>query len=370
MKPGDTEIILNGYLEYGTDFVTRMDGIFAFAILDPVQDCLFLFRDRMGVKPLFYTVLKDQIVFSSEIKGLFAFPGITPRLGKRGLNEIFSLGPARTPGCGVFENIHEVLPGTYLCCRGTDLHTIRYWQLESRPHTDSEEETVEKTAFLVQDAIRRQIISDVPICTFLSGGVDSSLVSAVCAAELKKKNRQLTTFSFDFKDNDKYFTANAFQPSWTGPMSISWSSTCSPISTIWNATARPRQSCFMPSVKAHDLPNMADVDSSMLYFLLFGQPHPQGGPDRECADEIFGGYPGSTKRSALKPTLPWTMDLSARKVLLSDDFIEFLDMDSYVRNAYEQSVSETPPLCRRYPKRGKTPGNFLAEPGNGSCRPC
>lgn len=148
----DTEIILNGYLEYGTDFVTRMNGIFAFAILDPVQDCLFLFRDRMGVKPLFYTVLKDQIVFSSEIKGLFAFPGITPRLGKRGLNEIFSLGPARTPGCGVFENIHEVLPGTYLCCRGTDLHTIRYWQLESRPHTDSEEETVEKTAFLVQDA--------------------------------------------------------------------------------------------------------------------------------------------------------------------------------------------------------------------------
>ncbi len=245
-----------------------MNGIFAFAILDPVQDCLFLFRDRMGVKPLFYTVLKDQIVFSSEIKGLFAFPGITPRLGKRGLNEIFSLGPARTPGCGVFENIHEVLPGTYLCCRGTDLHTIRYWQLESRPHTDSEEETVEKTAFLVQDAIRRQIISDVPICTFLSGGVDSSLVSAVCAAELKKKNRQLTTFSFDFKDNDKYFTANAFQPS--GPALCRYHGQVPAVRSAQSGMRQPvpGRAALCLSVKAHDLPNMADVDSSMLYFLL------------------------------------------------------------------------------------------------------
>ena len=350
----DTEIILNGYLEYGTDFVTRMNGIFAFAILDPVQDCLFLFRDRMGVKPLFYTVLKDQIVFSSEIKGLFAFPGITPRLGKRGLNEIFSLGPARTPGCGVFENIHEVLPGTYLCCRGTDLHTIRYWQLESRPHTDSEEETVEKTAFLVQDAIRRQIISDVPICTFLSGGVDSSLVSAVCAAELKKKNRQLATFSFDFKDNDKYFTANAFQPSRDRPYVDIMVKYLQSDQHNLECDSPSQAELLYASVKAHDLPNMADVDSSMLYFCSLVSRTHKVALTGECADEIFGGYPWFHKKECFEAhTFPWTMDLSARKVLLSDDFIEFLDMDSYVRNAYEQSVSETPRCAEDTPKEAR-----------------
>lgn len=163
---GDTEVVLTGYMEYGPDFVKQMNGIFAFGIMDPVKDCLVLFRDRLGVKPLFYTCFHDQVIFSSEIKGLFAYPGVTPKLDKKGLNEIFSIGPAKTYGCGVFKDIEELLPAHYLVCNAAGLHTECYWKLESKPHTDSYEQTVEKTAFLVRDAICRQIISDVPVCTF------------------------------------------------------------------------------------------------------------------------------------------------------------------------------------------------------------
>ena len=124
-------------LAYGPDFVKQMNGIFAFGIMDPVKDCLVLFRDRLGVKPLFYTCFHDQVIFSSEIKGLFAYPGVTPKLDKKGLNEIFSIGPAKTYGCGVFKDIEELLPAHYLVCNASGLHAECYWKLESRPHEDS-----------------------------------------------------------------------------------------------------------------------------------------------------------------------------------------------------------------------------------------
>ena len=206
----DTEMILYGYLEYGTDIVKKLNGIFAFAIADTKKKQLHLFRDRAGVKPLFYTNKNDTIVFASELKGLFQYTGIEPIIDKKGLNEVFSIGPAKTYGCGVYKDIDELLSGHFVTFDTYGKHIHCYWKLQSRPHTDSYEKTVEKTSFLVQDAIRRQMVSDVPICTFLSGGVDSSIVSAICALELKKQGKQLHTFSFDFVDNDKYFKAKIF----------------------------------------------------------------------------------------------------------------------------------------------------------------
>ena len=201
----DTEVLLLSFLEYGPDFVKQVDGIFSFAVYDERHETIYLFRDYFGVKPLFYTFLNDTLIFSSEIKGLFCYPGVEAAVDSDGLNEIFSLGPARSPGSAVFRNIHELKPGFYLSHNRYGTQFTNYWRLSSMPHRDSYEDTIEKTRFLLTDAIRRQLVSDVPVCTFLSGGVDSSVVSAVCAAELRKKGVQLTTFSFDFKDNDKYF---------------------------------------------------------------------------------------------------------------------------------------------------------------------
>ncbi|WP_077611471.1 asparagine synthase (glutamine-hydrolyzing) [Clostridium sp. Marseille-P2415] len=350
----DTEVILTGYMEYGPDFVKQLNGIFAFAIMDPVRDRFCLFRDRSGIKPLFYTIRNEEIIFASELKGIFAYPDIKPVLDRKGLNEVFSIGPARTYGCGIFKGIDELLPGHMLLCSKDGFRHNCYWKLESRPHEDSYEETIEKTSFLVQDSIRRQMVSDVPICTFLSGGVDSSLVSAVCSAELKKQGKRLTTFSFDFVNNDKYFKASAFQPSQDRPFvdrMVKFLDSDHHYLECDNVTQADR---LYDSVLAHDLPAMGDIDSSLLHFCSLVKQYNKVTLTGECADEIFGGYPWFHKEECFKAhTFPWTMDLEPRKVILSDDFLDYLGMEAYVQETYEKSVGETPVLPEDTPKEAR-----------------
>ena len=350
----DTEVILTGCIEYGPDFVKRLNGIFAIAFYDALHDRVILFRDRAGVKPLFYTVRGDEILFASELKGILAVPGIRPELDRKGLNEVFSIGPARTYGCGVFAGMEEVLPGHFLICSPEGVSSHCYWKLVSLPHEDSYEKTIEKTAFLVQDSIKRQMVSDVPICTFLSGGVDSSLVSAVCAAELKKQGKKLTTFSFDFVNNDKYFKANSFQPSQDRPFvdrMVEFLDSDHHYLECGNTDQADR---LCDSVLAHDLPAMGDIDSSMLHFCSLVKEHNKVALTGECADEIFGGYPWFHKEECFRAhTFPWTMDLEARKVLLKDDFLDYLQMDEYVKETYERSVAETPTLSEDSPTEAR-----------------
>ncbi len=350
----DTEVILAGYMEYGPDFVKRLNGIFAFAIMDTALNRLCLFRDRAGVKPLFYTVRGEELIFSSELKGILAYPGVKAQLDRRGLNEVFSIGPARTYGCGVLKDMEELLPGHYLICTPDGIRQQSYWKLVSRPHEDSYERTIEKTSFLVEDSVRRQMVSDVPICTFLSGGVDSSLVSAICAKELKKQGKRLTTFSFDFVDNDKFFRANSFQPSQDRPyvdQMVKFLDSDHHYLECGNLTQADR---LFDSVLAHDLPTMGDIDSSMLQFCSMVKEHNKVALTGECADEIFGGYPWFHKKECFEAhTFPWTMDLAPRKALLDDSFLEYLDMDRYVLDTYERSVAETPVLAEDSPEEAR-----------------
>ena len=350
----DTEVILAGYMEYGPDFVKRLNGIFAFAIMDTALNRLCLFRDRAGVKPLFYTIRGEELIFSSELKGILSYPGVKAQLDRRGLNEVFSIGPARTYGCGVLKDMEELLPGHYLICTPDGIRQQSYWKLVSRPHEDSYERTIEKTSFLVEDSVRRQMVSDVPICTFLSGGVDSSLVSAICAKELKKQGKRLTTFSFDFVDNDKFFRANSFQPSQDRPyvdQMVKFLDSDHHYLECGNLTQADR---LFDSVLAHDLPAMGDIDSSMLQFCSMVKEHNKVALTGECADEIFGGYPWFHKKECFEAhTFPWTMDLAPRKALLDDNFLEYLDMDRYVLDTYERSVAETPVLAEDSPEEAR-----------------
>lgn len=350
----DTEIILLSYLTFGPEFINRLDGIFAFAIYDEHHKTLTLYRDSFGVKPLFYTVCQGTLIFSSELKGLFCFPGVKARLDKNGLNEIFGIGPARTPGSGVFMDIHELKPGTCLTCSSFGLLPRTYFRLTSRPHEDTYEDTIEKTRFLVTDAIKRQMVSDVPICTFLSGGVDSSLVSAVCAKELAAQGQTLTTYSFDFTDNDKYFQANSFQPSMDRPYVDKMTDFLHTDHHYLECGSHTQADLLYESVDAHDLPCMADIDSSLLYFCSEVAKHHKVVLTGECADEVFGGYPWFHRETFLNcNTFPWTPDLSPRKKLLSQDLLNEIDMDAYVQNAYEAAVREIPIL----PGENHTEGN-------------
>lgn len=341
----DTEVILVGFIEYGPGFIKQLNGIFSFAIWDSSLDSLLLVRDRLGIKPLFYTIQEDTLIFGSELKVLFEYPGVKAVADKNSLGEILGLGPAKTYGSGVFKNVYEVLPGHYILYNKDGIKECEYWKLVSKPHTDSYEETIEKTAFLVTDSIKRQMVSDIPICTFLSGGIDSSIVTAVCANELKKKGEQLNTFSFDFEGNDEFFKANNFQPSRDRPYVEKMVSYLNTNHTFLECTNTDLANHLYDVVNARDLPGMADVESSLLYFCKQVKKYNKVTLTGECADEIFGGYPWFHSKEAFElETFPWSRNMEPRKLLLKDDLVEAIDLDSYVKAAYEKSKQETPYL--------------------------
>lgn len=347
----DTEVILAGFLRYGKDYIKKLNGVFAIAIWDDTIKELHLFRDRLGIKPLFYTMKDETLVFTSEIKGLFAYPGVTPTLDHDGLCEIFALGPAKTYGKGVFKNVLELLPGEHIVFDRTSCRKEFYWKLKSHPHTDSFDDTVEKTRRLLTDAIKSQMLSDIPISTFLSGGVDSSLVTAVCAEELRKEGKTLDTFSFDFTDSEKYFKANDFQPSRDRPFVEQMVSHCGTNHRFLECTNQDQLDCLYKAVDARDLPGMGDVESSILYFCSQVKEYNTVALTGECADEIFGGYPWFHKKEAFETNaFPWSPSMEPRKTLLDDSLIYDLRMEEYAHAAYEKTVGETPRLPKDSPE--------------------
>lgn len=336
----DTEVILLSYLTFGADFIRDVDGIFSLAIYDERHHSLTLFRDPFGVKPLFYTIQNGTFLFSSEPKGLFCFPGVKAVLKRDGLNELLGLGPARSPGHGIFSGFFELPAGTRLCVTKAGIRSSSYFSLKSHPHEDSYEETIERTRFLVTDAIRRQMVSDVPVCTFLSGGIDSSLVSAVCAAETKKKGHTLATYSFDFTDNHRYFQANRFQPSEDRPYVEKMAAFLGSEHHFLECTNQIQANYLKKSVDAHDFPCMADIDASLLYFCEQVSAHHKVVLTGECADEVFGGYPWFHREKFLScGTFPWTPSLAPRMQLLEPELLRTLDMEAYVKQVYDDAIT-------------------------------
>lgn len=350
----DTEVVLIGYMTLGIAFIRQMNGIFSFAVWDEKRRTLCLVRDRMGVKPLFYALKDDTLLFGSEIKALFEFPGFKPGIDSAGLCEIFGLGPAKTYGLGVFKDVREVLPGNFLLFNESGICEEAYWSLVSAPHEDSFDETVERTSYLLKDAVKRQMVSDIPICTFLSGGIDSSLITAICANELKISGKQLDTYSFDFSGNEKNFRSNSFQPSQDRPYVDIMVKAVNSRHTYLECDNTDLADNLYNAVDARDLPNMADVESSLLYFCKKVASQNKVALTGECADEIFGGYPWFHKTEMMAaPIFPWSSDMETRTQLLSSDFLSSVDLYGYVRAAYEKSVEETPRLSGESPTEAR-----------------
>ena len=341
----DTEVILHGYMEYGMKVAAMLNGIFAFAIWDEKRNTLFLCRDRLGVKPLFYSIKDDTLVFGSEPKALFAHPGIHPEADLDSFREIFGIGPARTPGCGVFRGLQEVKPGCILEYAPNRVPESPYWTLEAKPHTDDYEKTVETVSWLLRDAVKRQLVSDVPVCSFLSGGIDSSVVTAIASQELGKDGVTLHTFSFDFTHNDTCFQSNAFQPTRDRPY-VDQVLALYPLEhTYLECDETTLADLLGDAVRMKDLPGMTDVDASLLYFCGLVKQHNKVALTGECADEIFGGYPWFYREDLLHTDgFPWSADFSARTALLSDEAIHELDLEEYARQKYLDSLALVPTL--------------------------
>ncbi len=339
----DTEVILYAYIHYGIDFVSKLNGIFAFAIWDSKRNKLLLYRDRLGVKPLFYTIKNNTLVFGSEIKALFCHPEIKPIIDMNSFREVFGIGPARTSGQGVFKDIYELKPGNYAVFSQDGFWDSCYWEILATKHTDSYEQTVEKVSYLIQDAIKRQMVSDVPVCSFLSGGLDSSVVTAVASDYLLKSGAKLNTFSFDFTGNDIHFKSNSFQPERDKLYVEKMLDICDVNHTYLECEENRLVDMLNTVVDAKDIPGMADVDASLIYFCSLVKEHNKVALTGECADEIFGGYPWFYKKELMSVDgFPWSYDMGARTMLLSDDFIAELNVNEYVKEKYNDSLKIVP----------------------------
>ena len=341
----DTEVVLRAFLQWDEKCLERMNGIFAFAVWEPAARRLFLARDRMGVKPLFYALRRGALLFASELKGLLAHPWVEPEIDRSGVLELLLTGPGRTPGCGVFRSVRELPPASMAFFTEEGLRTERYWKLTARPHTESPEDTAAHVRFLVTDAIRRQLVSDVPLGTFLSGGLDSGIISAVAGESMKRRGMTLATFSVDYAENRRFFRPGKFQPNTDAdyiPGLRDWLG-CENVSVTLDT--EELADALYEAVDARDLPGMADVDASLLAFCKRIREHVTVALSGECADEIFGGYPwyrDETVRSA--EGFPWAQSTRYRASFLRPEHLRGVDPREYVMERYRMTLADTDTL--------------------------
>ena len=344
----DTEVVLHGYAQWGEACLEKFNGIFALAVWERNRRRLFLARDRIGVKPLFYTRHREGLLFASEIKTILAYPTMKAELDVAGAMELVMLGPGRMPGSGVFRGIRELEPGCMGFWEGGKLTVTRYWKLRDREHRDSLPETIEKVRFLVEDSIRRQMVSDVPIGTFLSGGLDSSIISAVCAGEMEKRGEVLQTFSLDYLNNDIYFQASKFQPN-ADDTYIRLMQEAIRSRHHWTVlTPETLVSSLEEATIARDLPGMADVDFSLLAFCREMRSSVKVALSGECADEIFGGYPWYRDPAVREAEgFPWAQNTLERSKLMLPGIAG--DSEEFVREAYGRTCRESDILPENSP---------------------
>ena len=340
----DTEVVLKTFIKYGKDCPKKLNGIFAFAVFNTNDRSVFMCRDKIGVKPFFYYEYKNGLIFGSEIKTILASGVAKPQIDENGLYEIFFLGPARTPSCGVFKGIKELNPGECATYKNGFLCKEKYFSIEACEHTDNEKQTIEKTRYLLTDAIRRQLITDVPMCFFLSGGLDSSIIVKTASEYNKeKKLGKINTYSVEYRDNQKYFTKSLFQPT----ADVEFISLMSK-----EADTRHREiildnsllvDALYESVDARDLPGYVDVDSSLLLFCKEIKKDYTVALSGECADELFGGYPWYHNHSILfEDCFPWSRSQDVRRFILKDGILK--NGEEYVRQRYLDTIKLAPKL--------------------------
>ncbi len=352
----DTRVVLHAFAQWGERAAEKLNGIYAFAVWDESRGRVFLCRDRMGVKPLFYAVRNGSLIFASEIKALLCHPEVRPELDAQGLAQVTLLGPGRVPGSGVFKDVFELLPGEcgYFDPDTGALTLRRYWRLRDRENRDTFPEAAERVRYLVTDAITRQLVSDVPVCTFLSGGLDSSLISSVAERYFAARSETLRTVSVDYRDNGKYFKKSKFQPTSDPEFIMRMRDYLPGEHTLVTLDTPELVTALYEAVEARDLPGMADVDSSLLLFCREIKKRATVAVSGECADEIFGGYPWYRDPEIReREGFPWAQSTLWRAGFLRPGVLGGIDPAEFVDYYYKRTCREAdilpsaPPLERR-----------------------
>ncbi|WP_405638201.1 asparagine synthase (glutamine-hydrolyzing) [Streptomyces sp. NBC_01178] len=337
----DTEVLLTAYLHWGTDFVHRLNGMYAFAIWDERKQELLLVRDRLGIKPLYYALLDGGVVFGSEPKALLAHPGITAEVDREGLAELLALPRARTPGHAVYRSMREVRPGCLVRGNASGLREERYWRLSAQPHTAGFDDTVTEVRALLEDIVRRQSIADVPVGTLLSGGIDSSIVTALAAREL---TAGVESFSVRLGPAGRP-GGDSWRPSDDEPFASLAAEYLGIERHVTEVGAADLVKNLDQGLLARDLPGWGDLDTSMYHLFQGVRGRCTVALSGEAADEVFGGYAWQTDRDFVAhPSFPWMHGGRQPAALLRDDVRAMIAPERYEADRYRQALDEVPRL--------------------------
>jgi asparagine synthase (glutamine-hydrolysing) len=346
----DTEVVLRGYLEWGADLPERLNGMFAFAVWDSRSDQLLLMRDRMGIKPLYYCPTEDGALFGSEPKAVLANPIVPREVDLEGLRELFSM--AKTPGHAVWAGMREVEPGTVVAVDRSGLRTRPYWQLRSVEHTDTLEETVARVRELLDDIVRHQLVSDVPRCILLSGGLDSSAVTALAAEQLRGRET-VRSFAVDFVGQSENFIPDGFRSTPDTPYAhdVARHAGTEHRDIVLDPQGLADPSVRAAAVRARDLPlGLGDMDQSLLLLFRAIREHSTVALSGESADEVFGGYAWFHDAAARDAgTFPWMAALERQhgrggSSVLDPGLRERLGLPGYLAQRYDEAMAQVPRL--------------------------
>ncbi|MFI0167704.1 asparagine synthase (glutamine-hydrolyzing) [Streptomyces sp. NPDC017095] len=341
----DTEVVLHGYLEWGDKVAERLNGMYAFAVWDGRHDKLVMIRDRMGIKPFYYYPTVDGVLFGSEPKAILANPLARRRVTLDGLRELFVM--VKTPGHAIWDGMREVEPGTVVTVDRSGLSTRVYWQLETRPHTDDRDTTIATVRSLLDDIVRRQLVADVPRCTLLSGGLDSSAMTALAARQLGATGEKVRSFAVDFVGQSENFVADELRGTPDTPF----------VHDVARLAGTDHQDIVLDSealadpavrelvIRARDLPaGLGDMDSSLLLLFRAIRQKSTVALSGESADEVFGGYLQFFDEEARRAdTFPWLATMGRHfgedADVVRSDITKSLDLEGYVADGYRTAVA-------------------------------
>ncbi|MCF8603481.1 asparagine synthase (glutamine-hydrolyzing) [Gordonia sp. HY442] len=348
LTDSDTEVVLHGYLQWGPGVAEHLNGMFAFAVWDGRTDRLVMVRDRLGIKPLYYSDTDDGVVFGSEPKALLANPLVPHDVDADGLRELFAM--TKKPGWSLWKHIREVEPGTIVTVDRNGCSTRTYWSLPAHEHTDDLDTTVDHVRDLMTDIVHRQLIADVPRCLLLSGGLDSSALTGLAAARLDSEGQRLHSYSVDFTEQEANFTPDGMRDTPDAPYIRDVAGMVGSLhrDVVLDAADLTDPDVRRAVVAARDIPaGLGDMDNSLL--LLFKAIRGQStvALSGESADEVFGGYRwffDDTARSA--ETFPWLAfsgtDMQSRGAMLTPQVRDALNLDSYIADEYATALAGIP----------------------------
>ncbi|MCY1649600.1 asparagine synthase (glutamine-hydrolyzing) [[Kitasatospora] papulosa] len=349
----DTEVVLRGYLEWGEGLVDKLNGMFAFAVWDVRSQELLLVRDRMGVKPLYYYPTADGVLFGSEPKTILANPGIPRRINVDGLRELLDM--VKTPEHAIFTGMHEVRPGHTIRVRREGLVKRCYWALEAKEHTDTLKQTIDTVRGLLEDTVSRQLISDVPLCSLLSGGLDSSAITALAAKALAAEGGgPVRSFSVDFVGAEENFVPDPLRSTPDAPFvrDLVQHVDAAHKEILLNSDDLSDPGVRAAVLAATDLPPMWYGDLWPSLYLLFQAVRERStvALSGESADELFGGYSWFHDPEVLTAeTFPWLTTTPGPfydgTPLFDGGLLSTLGIPAYRRSSYGDAIAEVPVLA-------------------------